>query len=177
MPMASVPGQRLDRAGCVVCSTRHSRLDVSRMRSSRYLCWFSLFAYLWVAVGLSEIALMGWLAADHHEVSASVGEHGGLQVVLHHQSDHLSVAYAMADTEDHADHVLNLPDQSDALVTASAAKMAKEVKAAKVWLSATPIFLSQIHTIFSRITLVEQHPPPPSRNQTLSFFRTILLLV
>jgi hypothetical protein len=148
------------------------------MRSSRYLCWFSLFAYLWVAVGLSEIALMTWLAADPHEVSATVGKHGGMQVVLHHHtSDHLSASYALAGTEHHDDHVLDLPDRADALVTAPAAKIAKDVKAAKVWLAATPVVLTQTHTAFSRVTLLIPQPPPPSRNHTLSFFRTILLLI
>lgn len=169
---------QLDVVGCVVCSMRLPRLDLSCMLSSRYLRWFSLFAYLWVAVGLSEIALMTWLAADHHEASASVGKHGGMQVVLHHHtSDHLSASYVLADTEHHADHVLNLPDRADALVATPVAKLAKEVKAAKVWLAATPVTLTQIHTAFFRVTLQIPQPPPPSRNQTLSFFRTILLLI
>ena len=162
----------------MVCSIRLTYPDSFCMRSSRYLRWFSLFAYLWVAVGLSEIALMTWLAADHHEVSASVGEHGGMQVVLHHhKSDQISASYAMADTDQHNDHVLDLPDQADALIAAPAAKIAKEVKADKLWLSVTPVVLTQLHTVFSRVTLLAPQPPPPSRNHTLSFFRTILLLI
>lgn len=149
------------------------------MRSSRYLRWFSLFAFLWVAVGLSEIALMTWLAVDHHEISATVDEHGGRQVVLHHhESDLVSASYAMTDTDQHDDHVLNLPDQADALVAAPVAKIVKELNdAAKVWLSAPPFVLTQAHTVFARVTLLAQQPPPPSRNHTLSFFRTILLLI
>lgn len=145
------------------------------MRSSRYLCGFSLFAYLWVAVGLSEMALMTWLAADPHEVSASVGRHGGMQVVLHHhKNDHLSASYALADTGHHDDHVLDLPDRADAGV---AAPVAKGVEVDKVWLAATSVLLTQIHTAFSRVTLLLPQPPPPSRNHTLAFFRTILLLI
>ncbi|MGB4343345.1 MAG: hypothetical protein WBJ03_07005 [Moraxellaceae bacterium] len=146
------------------------------MRFPRSLQWFSLFAYIWVAVGLSEITLMTWLAIDHHEVSATVSESGDRQVILHHhKSEHLSTSYAITDTEPHADHVLDLPERADALVTAP---VAKGVKAAKVWLGATPaVALTQIHTIFSHVTLRTPQPPPLSRNHTLSFFRTILLLI
>lgn len=127
---------------------------------------------------MSEIALMTWLAVDHHEVSSTVSKHGGRQVVLHHhKSEHLSASYAIADTDHHADHVLDLPDRADALVATPVAKIAKEVNAAKVWLAATPFILSQIHTAFSRVALLTPQPPPLSRNHTLLFFRTILLLI
>lgn len=148
------------------------------MRLSRSLQWFSLFAYVWVAVGLSDIALKAWVAVDHHELSTTVDAHGARQAVLHHhKSNHVSAAYVMADADQHDDHVLDLPDQSDALIAAPAAKIAKGIEAAKIWLVLTPVILTQVHTVFSRVTLQAQQPPPPSRNHTLSFFRTILLLI
>ena len=148
------------------------------MRFFRYFKWFSLFAYVWVAVGLSEIALMTWLTVDHHEASVVVTGHGARQVVLHHhKSNNVSASYATLDADDHGDHVLELPDQADALIAVPTAKFAKEVKADKLWLSVTPAILTQLHTVFSRVTLLTQQPPPPSRNHTLSFLRTILLLI
>ena len=140
------------------------------MQSSRYFHFFSLFAYLWVAVGLSEFALMAWLTVDHHEVSTSI-EGSGQRVVLHHHTgNHESVS----STEEHFDHVLDMPDQADTLVPAS---ILKKVESAKVAITTIPTALSQIHTTFSLVSQLSAQPPPLSRNQTLSFFRTILLLI
>lgn len=144
------------------------------MQSSRYIHCFSLFAYLCVAVGLSEFALMAWLTVDHHEVSSSI-EGSGQRVVLHHHTgNHESVTSTAVGTDEHFDHILDMPDQADTLVPAS---ILNKVELAKVALTTIPAALSQIHTTFSLVSQLSAQPPPLSRNQTLSFFRTILLLI